>query len=57
MPAFYLRPASLGELIDHQVGRVLDLFGLAVPGLPRWGEGPQRAAVHRLTVPPARGGG
>ena len=35
LPAFYLRPATVDELIDHTVCRVLDLFGIHVPG-PRW---------------------
>lgn len=38
VPAFYARPQSLEEMIDHTLGRVLDLFGLAVPDLRRWGE-------------------
>src|SRR4029077_10925387 len=29
VPAFYARPQSLEEMIDHTLGRVLDLFGLA----------------------------
>ena len=40
VPAFYARPHSLEEMIDHTLGRVLDLFGLAVPHLRRWGETP-----------------
>lgn len=36
MPAFYIRPQSLGDLIDHSVGRVLDLFGLDTGKLKRW---------------------
>ncbi|HET8598392.1 MAG TPA: UbiX family flavin prenyltransferase [Castellaniella sp.] len=35
LPAFYMRPASLDEMIDHTVCRVLDLFDIHVPG-PRW---------------------
>lgn len=35
LPAFYMRPASLEEMIDHTVIRVLDLFDIHVPG-PRW---------------------
>ncbi len=31
MPAFYSRPASLGDLIDHSVGRLLDLLGIRAP--------------------------
>jgi flavin prenyltransferase len=38
VPAFYARPASLAEMIDHTLGRMLDLFGLEAPGLKRWGE-------------------
>ena len=28
VPAFYTRPASIAEMVDHTVGRVLDLFGI-----------------------------
>lgn len=44
MPAFYSRPASLQEMIDHTVGRVLDLFDIEVGAVRRWGEesGPRR---------------
>jgi 4-hydroxy-3-polyprenylbenzoate decarboxylase len=37
-PAFYLRPKTIDEMIDHTAGRILDLFGIAPPGLQRWGE-------------------
>jgi len=36
VPAFYHRPASIEEMVDHTVARVLDLFGLAVEEAPRW---------------------
>ena len=36
VPAFYARPASLDDMIDHTVGRVLDLFDIDVPGVHRW---------------------
>ena len=36
VPAFYGRPADLEAVIDHSVGRVLDLFGLEVGGVHRW---------------------
>lgn len=36
MPAFYTRPASLMDMVEHNLGRVLDLFDLEVPALPRW---------------------
>lgn len=38
VPAFYLRPRSVADIVDHTVGRALDLFGIDVPDLPRWGE-------------------
>ena len=36
VPAFYNDPQSIDDLIDHTVGRVLDLFGLELPTLRRW---------------------
>ncbi len=36
VPALYQRPASIDELIDHTVLRVLDLFDLGPPGAPQW---------------------
>jgi len=38
VPAFYQRPASIGDMVDHMVARTLDLFDISVPGFPRWGE-------------------
>lgn len=38
VPALYQRPTSVDEIITHSVGRALDLFGIDVPELPRWGE-------------------
>jgi 4-hydroxy-3-polyprenylbenzoate decarboxylase len=38
VPAFYARPASLDEMIDQTVGRVLDLFDLESGEVRRWGE-------------------
>jgi 4-hydroxy-3-polyprenylbenzoate decarboxylase len=36
LPAFYARPKTIAQLVDHTVGRVLDLFGIRVAKLPRW---------------------
>ncbi len=36
MPGFYTNPKTIDDLIDHTVGRVLDLFGLDMPQLKRW---------------------
>jgi 4-hydroxy-3-polyprenylbenzoate decarboxylase len=33
LPAFYLRPRTLAEVVDHTVGRILDRIGLPSPGL------------------------
>ncbi len=37
VPAFYQRPQSIAELVDHSVSRVLALLGLPQPDAPRWG--------------------
>ena len=36
VPAFYNDPQTIDDLIDHTVGRVLDLFGLNMPNVHRW---------------------
>jgi flavin prenyltransferase len=36
LPGFYHLPASIDEMVDHTVGRVLDLFGLEHALTPRW---------------------
>lgn len=38
VPAFYMRPTTIDELVDHSVGRALDQFGLHVETFPRWTE-------------------
>lgn len=38
VPAFYARPSDLEAMIDHTLGRVLDLFGLDTGKVKRWGE-------------------
>lgn len=43
VPAFYSRPATLEDIIDHTCGRVLDLFGIAHHLVRRWGEPEPRA--------------
>jgi len=40
VPAFYARPDSIGDMVDHSVGRVLDLFDIDVGVVGRWGEAP-----------------
>ncbi|ROO29830.1 3-octaprenyl-4-hydroxybenzoate carboxy-lyase [Salinisphaera orenii YIM 95161] len=38
VPAFYNRPESLDDVVDHLVARALDLFGLDAQLMQRWGE-------------------
>lgn len=44
VPAFYNRPQSLDDVINHSVGRVLDLFGIDLGVVTRWGERTERPA-------------
>jgi flavin prenyltransferase len=36
LPGFYQRPQSIAEMVDHTVGRVLDLFAVPHGLTPRW---------------------
>lgn len=36
VPAFYTKPASLDDLVDHTVGRTLDLFEIETGLITRW---------------------
>jgi len=36
LPAFYHRPQSVAEMVDHTCGRVLDLFDIEQDFSPRW---------------------
>jgi len=39
VPAFYYRPRTLEDLVDHTVGKILDLFGIDHELFERWGGG------------------
>jgi len=39
MMSFYSRPRSLEDMTRHMAGKLLDVFGLEMPGFQRWGEG------------------
>ena len=43
VPAFYARPSSLMDMVDHSIGRVLDLFGMDSGRVRRWGESAARS--------------
>ncbi len=36
VPAFYAKPATLDDVVDHSVGRALDLFGIESARVRRW---------------------
>jgi 4-hydroxy-3-polyprenylbenzoate decarboxylase len=39
VPALYANPANLADMVDHTVGRMLDLFDIEVGVVKRWGDG------------------
>jgi 4-hydroxy-3-polyprenylbenzoate decarboxylase len=36
VPAFYALPKTLDEMVDHSLGRVLDLFDIELGIVRRW---------------------
>ncbi len=36
LPSFYHRPATIDDMVDHTVARVIDLFGIEHSLAPRW---------------------
>lgn len=52
VPAFYARPVSLDQMIDHTLGRVLDLFGLEAGTVKRWRDCDTEAALHEAAQAP-----
>lgn len=40
LPAFYNKPETIADLVDHSVDRVLDLLGISDPEAKRW-DGPE----------------
>ena len=45
LPSFYHRPASIDEMVDHTVARVLDMLGIEHALAPRWGGMPGDAGA------------
>jgi flavin prenyltransferase len=37
VPAFYAKPSNLEQMVDHTLGRVLDLFEIENTAVSRWG--------------------
>lgn len=50
VPAFYNRPQSVADIVDHSVMRVLDLIDIDCEAAPRWGE-TSRALLAAATRP------
>jgi polyprenyl P-hydroxybenzoate/phenylacrylic acid decarboxylase-like protein len=46
VPAFYAKLRTLDDMVDHTVGRALDLLGLEHGGIRRWGE--RRPALREV---------
>ena len=40
VPAFYNKPKTVDDIINHTVGRLLDLFGIETKMVKRWQGGP-----------------
>jgi 4-hydroxy-3-polyprenylbenzoate decarboxylase len=47
VPAFYARPQSLEQMVDHSLGRVLDLFDIPTEAVHRW----EGLAVPETKIP------
>ncbi|MDP6786926.1 MAG: UbiX family flavin prenyltransferase [Rhodospirillales bacterium] len=52
VPAFYSQPKSVGDIVDHSVGRVLDLFDLETGKVRRWGEPRAKGTSRRSSKKP-----
>jgi 4-hydroxy-3-polyprenylbenzoate decarboxylase len=50
VPAFYAQPATIEDMVDHTLGRVLDLFGLEAGELRRWGEARHPRPLRRAAI-------
>ena len=40
VPAFYNRPRTVDDIVNHTCGRLLDLFGIDIGTVKRWKGGP-----------------
>lgn len=49
VPALYHRPQSVDDIVNHSVGRVLDLFGIENTLVRRWGESEDDARDAAIT--------
>jgi len=42
VPAFYTKPQTIEEIVDHTLARALDLFDIDLGIAKRWGDGPRK---------------
>ncbi len=47
VPAFYSNPKSIEDLVDHTIGRCLDLFDIEADLFKRWGEASEGVKPRR----------
>ena len=45
VPAFYAQPTTIDDIINHSVGRLLDLFDLNVGVVDRWKDFPDAMRI------------
>jgi 4-hydroxy-3-polyprenylbenzoate decarboxylase len=51
VPAMYAEPKTLGDVIDQNLARVLDLYGIHLEGARRWGEDGKKRPAQGRTRP------
>jgi 4-hydroxy-3-polyprenylbenzoate decarboxylase len=51
IPAFYFLPKTLDDIINHTVGRVLDVFGIDHSLFNRWGSKKLKNALKKKGTP------
>jgi flavin prenyltransferase len=47
VPAFYFRPITIEDIVDHSVGRALDQFGIHTDVFPRWDDDLRRGVRQK----------
>ena len=56
MPAFYHRPDSIDDIVNHTVGRILDLFEIDAAAAKRWTGVLRVGAAKPVKAPPPKRG-